>query len=86
LIRVVVGCNQDFVSCRTTSSQGKRDCFIRLFLYGIEPEQLPHIIQLSKNFSDEPLLGSPASSSTPFTTATPSILVVPISEKLTKSN
>jgi hypothetical protein len=31
-------------------------------------------------------MGSPASSSTPFTTATPSILAVLISEKLTKSN
>jgi hypothetical protein len=31
-------------------------------------------------------MSSPASSSTPLTTTTPSILVVPISEKLTKSN
>jgi uncharacterized membrane protein YgcG len=31
-------------------------------------------------------MGSPASSSTPLTTTTPSILAVPISEKLTKSN
>jgi hypothetical protein len=35
---------------------------------------------------NEITMGSPASSSTPFTTATPSILAVLISEKLTKSN